>query len=239
MLRSKNTKIKKRNAIALIIKLIKIVKNIDENYFILNEFLIFNMKWQMKHEKRKKNLDFIVVVSLQEMHRIHNRILIFVIERFHKLQMRYEIDLTSIKSTIQFSYHLIVKKYFRRNEKLFEQLRHSILCLRHWIWLFDRHFNSSIRIFNVNRKISKHAKLRFLEKKFEKQTNRCRFVVNNLNDQIDTRFVDFSNFNIEFSDLTKSKIVSIVTSMHWINDIQKWYLNHVMNDNFDRVQNVI
>ena len=30
-----------------------------------------------------------------------------------------------------------------------------------------------------------------------------------------------------------------VTSMHWVNDIQKWYLNHVMNDNFDRIQNII
>ena len=31
----------------------------------------------------------------------------------------------------------------------------------------------------------------------------------------------------------------IVTSMHWVNNIQKWYLNHVMNDNFNKIQNVI
>ena len=73
------------------------------------EFSMWNDKWNTKNEKK---IDFIIVVFLQKMNRIYNRILIFVIDRFHTLQTRYEVDLISIKSTIQFSYHLIEKNIF-------------------------------------------------------------------------------------------------------------------------------
>ena len=145
------------------------------------------------------------------MHRIHNRILIFVIKDFNKLQTRYEIDLKSLKSTIQFSYHLIEKENFVATN-FFERLRHSISWLRYWTWLIDKHFNSSIKIFNVNRRIFKHVELRFFLKKTKNKrivvdveffSQSKPFVVNNLNDQINTRLIDFSSFNIEFSDLTK------------------------------------